>query len=86
MWESFDHLEATGEGGKFNMSEFYKCKELMGGKDTVIRDTHWLRKQAKWWRISLQVARYGSPILYPDGGFPAHARQAWSDAAGGALM
>lgn len=72
-------------GGKYNVSQFYRCRDGVVRGTDLVASTGLLRQQAKWWRVSIQVARVYSPIVHPDGGMPANAKQAWSDAAGGSF-
>ena len=71
------------EGGRFYLDSFYRSMEGVEGSGAKTLEVKWLRSQAKWWRISLLVARKSSGIRFPEDGIPGNALRVWSDAAGG---
>ena len=71
------------EGGRFYLDTFYRAMEGVEGSGTQTLEVKWLKAQAKWWRVSLMVARKTSKIRFPEDGIPGNALKVWTDAAGG---
>jgi hypothetical protein len=51
----------------------------------VVRPSHQLREQARWWMVALAESDRCSPIIHPDPPVPSHAMEGWTDAAGGSV-
>ena len=71
------------EGGRFYIDGFYRSIKGVRGAESLVTEVACLPAQARWWRVSLMVARRYSPIMFPEEGIPGNAVSVWTDAAGG---
>ena len=63
------------EGSRFNICYVFQSMEGVVGKTSRIHSSEGLRRQARWWRVSILAAQQYCPILHPDEGIPGNFDQ-----------